>query len=66
VFNGGCSALPAYRLYRLDGAGKITSADWIAAESDGEALQYLHDRVDGARYELWERKRLISRFGHKE
>ena len=57
--------MPAYRLYLLDGAGKITSADWIAADSDDEALDYTRDRVDGARYELWERARLVSRSERK-
>ena len=57
--------MPAYRLYRLDGAGKIMSADWIAADSDAEALQLLRDRVDGTRFELWERKRLVARSENK-
>ena len=58
---GGVQHLPAYRLYRLDGAGKITSADWIAADTDSDAVQHVRERVDGTRYELWERDRLVSR-----
>ena len=57
----GVTHLPAYRLYRLDGAGKITSADWIAADADEDALRQAHLMVDGANFELWERKRLIGR-----
>ena len=57
------SALPAYRLYRLDGAGKIISAEWIAADADDDALRAAHQMIDGARFELWERKRLVSRKG---
>jgi len=53
--------LPAYRLYRLDGAGKITSADWIDAESDSAALNEAKQAVDGARFELWARNRLVER-----
>ena len=53
--------MPAYRLYRLDGAGKIMSADWIAADGDAAALKHVHDRLDGARFELWDRKRLVGR-----
>jgi len=59
---GGC-ALPAYRLYRLDGAGKIISAEWIAADADDDALREAHRMIDGARFELWDRKRLVSRNG---
>jgi len=53
--------LPAYRLYRLDGAGKIMGADWIEAESDSDAMQEVRERVNGARFELWDRNRLVDR-----
>jgi hypothetical protein len=53
--------LRAYRLYRLDGAGKIMSADWIEAESDDEALKEARQHGDGIRYELWARDRLVER-----
>ena len=53
--------MPAYRLYRLDGAGKIMSAEWIEAEDDSAALDEAKRQVDGARYELWARNRLIER-----
>jgi len=52
--------LPSYRLYRLDGAGKIISADWLEAQADEEALRQAHDRMDGTPFELWDRNRLIS------
>lgn len=58
--------LPAYRLYRLDGAGKITSADWIAADSDDEALRHVRERVSSCRFELWERHRLVGRSDRKD
>jgi hypothetical protein len=53
--------LPSYRLYRLDGAGKIVTADWIAADADDEALRHAGERVPDGRFELWERGRLVSR-----
>lgn len=53
--------MPSYRLYRLDGAGKITTADWIEAADDHDALTQASERVDGATYELWDRKRLVGR-----
>jgi hypothetical protein len=52
--------LPSYRLYRLDGAGRIISADWLEAKADEEALRMAREQVDGERFELWDRNRLIS------
>jgi len=53
--------LPSYRLYRLDGAGKITSAEWIEADSDSIARD--HALVNGKSpiIELWNQDRLIAR-----
>jgi hypothetical protein len=62
---GGCRVLPAYRLYRLDGAGKISSADWIAAEADDEALRQAEVMARGASFELWDRKRLVGGVSNK-
>jgi hypothetical protein len=56
------SRLPVYRLYRLDGAGNFTSAEWVEAEADDEALCQAHAMADGAQcFELWERQRLVAR-----
>lgn len=57
----GGAGLPSYRLYRLDGAGKIIGADWIDAEDDEQAIREASTLVDGARYELWDRRRLVTR-----
>jgi hypothetical protein len=56
--------LPSYRLYRLDGDGKIMSADWIAADADDEAERYAREQLPHGRFELWERGRLVSRSSH--
>jgi hypothetical protein len=53
--------LPAYRLYRLDGAGKIIGADWLDAAADEEACRQAQELAGEGSYELWERKRLVSR-----
>jgi len=58
---GGFRVLPSYRLYRLDGAGKIVAADWIAADADDDALRYAEEREPEGRFELWERGRLVGR-----
>jgi len=52
--------LPTYRLYRLDGAGKITSADWIEADSDEDAIREARERDGSGHVELWERNRLVG------
>jgi hypothetical protein len=53
--------LLSYRLYRLDGAGKISSADWIQATDDEIAHAEARKRIDSGIYELWERDRLVTR-----
>jgi hypothetical protein len=52
--------LPTYRLYRLDGAGSIVSADWIEADSDELALEQAHGRAGERRFELWQQNRLVG------
>lgn len=52
-------ALPTYRLYRLDGAGRISGAEWIEAIDDAEAKSKARSRP--GRFELWERYRLLER-----
>ena len=54
--------MPNYRLYRLDGAGKITNAEWIEASADDEALREASSRADSGSFELWEKNRLVERY----
>jgi hypothetical protein len=56
----GGNALPTYRLYRLDGAGKISTAEWIEAEADDHALSQARELVGNSSFELWERNRLVT------
>jgi hypothetical protein len=58
--------LGTYRVYRLDGAGKISSAEWIEALDDEDARLKAKDQLDGASYELWDRNRLIVRVGRQQ
>ena len=53
--------MPAYRLYRLDGVGKFTKAEWFEAESDAAALREAQGRFGDSRFELWQRGRLVSK-----
>jgi hypothetical protein len=52
-----------YRLYRLDGAGKITSAEWLEADNDEHAAHQAQQRALDGTYEIWQRNRLIARVG---
>ena len=53
--------MPSYRLYRLDGAGKISTAEWIDAQHDEEAVDEARTRADDGKFELWDRRRLVAR-----
>jgi hypothetical protein len=53
--------LPSYRLYCLDGVGKIMTADWLEASDDSGALQQAQDRAIGVTCEVWERSRFVGR-----
>ena len=50
-----------YRLYSLDGVGKVMSAEWIEAGDDKAAVEAAIQYVDGYAYELWEHSRLVMR-----
>jgi hypothetical protein len=53
--------VPAFRLYRLDGSGKIDSADWIEASEEEAAIEEARARFPGGGFELWQRQRLVRR-----
>ena len=53
--------MPRYRLYCLDGKGSITSAEWLKADSDEQALQVARDLRKGVMCEIWRRERLIGK-----
>ena len=50
-----------YRLYCLDGAGKVASADWIDADEDEAAVEVARETHDGYECELWHGRRLVAR-----
>ena len=57
----GGGELPSYRLYRLDGAGKIVSAEWVEAADDDAAAEHARDRELPVTCEMWQRDRLVAR-----
>ena len=58
-WRSGGTCLPSYRLYRLDGAGRINNAEWVDAADDEDARSKAHAFCPSGRFELWERKRRV-------
>lgn len=50
-----------YRLYCLDGASKVASAEWIDADDDDAAIEAARERHDGYHCEVWQGRRLVAR-----
>lgn len=53
--------MTGYRLYSLDGANKVVSAEWIEADDDLAAVETAKRMMDGQDCEVWQGKRLIAR-----
>jgi hypothetical protein len=54
-----------YRLYCLDGVGKVASAEWVSAEGDEDALRTADKFRRGRACELWQGDRLVARLDPK-
>jgi hypothetical protein len=50
-----------YRIYCLDGANRVASAEWIEADDDDHAIAIVSERHDGYKCEVWDSKRLVAR-----
>ncbi len=49
-----------YRLYCVDGAGKITRAQFIEASNDEDAVMIARSLKELVKCELWLRDRLVA------
>jgi len=57
--------VPAYRLYYLDGAGRVDTAEWIEADGDSAAADAARKLLDRGVYaELWQGQRFVARLDH--
>lgn len=56
--------MTAYRLYSLDGANKVASAQWFDADDDEKAVELARTMMDGHDIELWQGSRLVARIPH--
>lgn len=53
--------MPAYRVYCLDGAGKVWAAEWIEAEDDDTAIDAARLIKRAIKCEIWQGQRLVGR-----
>jgi hypothetical protein len=53
--------MSAYRVYCLDGAGKVWAAEWIEAESDSAALDAARRFASAVHCEVWLAERLVGK-----
>lgn len=53
--------MPQYRLYCLDGAGRIGLAELIKAADDEDAVRQAHEiKHHALKCEVWQRQRLVA------
>ena len=53
--------MPTYRVYCIDGAGKVWAAEWIEADSDSAALDAARPFADTVHCEVWLGERLVGK-----
>ena len=58
--------MPQYRLYHLDGAGRVGKAEWLDASSDENAISAAAVNNTSVQCELWQGRRLVTRLAHGE
>jgi hypothetical protein len=56
----------SYRFYHIDGAGRFSTAEWIEASDDADAIAAARKRRRAAKAELWQGSRLVARIGEGE
>ena len=53
--------MPAYRLYHLDGSGRVDSAEWLEAADDTSAADLASKQeLKAVSAELWQGKRRVA------
>jgi hypothetical protein len=56
-----------YRLYYLDGAGRINLAEWISAAGDEDAIRQARDlKLNALKCEIWLGERLVATLDAKQ
>lgn len=53
--------MSSYRVYFLNGAGRIELPEWIEAADDADAMRQAQElKEDARRCEVWQGKRLVG------
>jgi hypothetical protein len=61
IVNGPGALMTSYRLYCLDGAGRIGFAEWIEAPNDSDAVEEARRmKRTATRCEVWQGTRLVA------
>ena len=53
--------MPEYRLYWMDGVGRVESLEVIIADNDDDALAIARAMKKTVKSELWDRDRLVAK-----
>ena len=57
-------SVPQYRIYHLDGIGRVSSTEWLDADGDKAAIAAARNHGT-AQCELWQGRRLVTRLAAK-
>jgi hypothetical protein len=61
VDESGDESLPQYRVYHLDGAGRVGKTEWLDAAGDEAAIRAARRDNSSVQCELWQGRRLVTR-----
>lgn len=50
----------SYRVYCIDGAGRLHDPEWFDASSDDDAIAQIRARRADAKCEIWQARRLVA------
>ena len=52
--------MSAYRIYKLDGDGRFSTAEWIQADDDDLAITAARASMQQHSFELWQGNKLVA------
>jgi hypothetical protein len=56
--------MPQYRIYHLDGTGRVTAAEWLEAAGDEAAIDATRGENASVQCEVWQGRRLVTRIAN--
>jgi len=55
-----------YRIYHVDGTGKITAGEWFEARSDDEAIVLARSKRHSVGTEVWNGNRMVAQIAARK